>query len=245
MSIQVKQNCTPPGARIEVNSITARALAKAMWTNTSLTSLDLSSNGLDDSSGAYIARLLKRNTSLLSVSLGSNQLGPFACRAFGESLCTNKTLRCLNLESNQLTRDGEDVSGIGAMAEMFTRNTTITSVNLWRCALGGKAGAALSRGMESNSTIAFLEVGHNGLAMMDEGRIKTALDKNFQLFDESQAIRRQEQNVLDKVLAEEKELQEQLRADRQLREWLEDQKQMRAEERRTREENRCLSVRCP
>lgn len=235
---QVKENSTPPAARIEVNSITARALAKAMWTNTSLTSLDLSCNGIDDPAGAYIARLLKRNTALVNVSLGSNQLGVFACRAFGESLCSNASLKCLSLESNPLTRRGEDSSGIRALADMFGKNKTLTSVNLWRCALGAEAGTALSRGMASNHTITFLEIGHNGLTTMDQYKLKASLDDNFTLFEERQAIRRQEQSIADKVLAEEQALQEQLRAERQLREWLEDQKQLRAEERRKSEEKR-------
>lgn len=209
-----------------------------MWTNTSLTSLDLSCNGIDDPAGAYVARLLKRNTALVNVSLGSNQLGVFACRAFGESLCSNATLRCLSLEGNNLTRDGTDTTGIRALSDMFSKNNTLTSVNLWRCALGAESGAALSRGMELNRTITFLEVGQNGLAMIDQHNVKTALDNNVKRFEECQAIRRHEQSITDKLLAEEKAMQEQLRAERQLREWLEDQKHMRAEERRKTEEKR-------
>lgn len=207
-----------------------------MWTNTSLTSLDLSCNGIDDAAGAYVARLLKRNSALVNVALGSNQLGVLACRAFGESLSSNSTLKCLSLESNPLTGDGTNITGIRALADMLTRNSTLTSVNLWRCALGAEAGAALSRGMESNHTITFLDVGLNGLAMADQDKVKTALDDNFKRFEECQAVRRHEQSITDKILAEEKALQEQLRAERQLREWLEDQKQLRAEERRKTEE---------
>lgn len=209
-----------------------------MWTNTSLTSLDLSCNGIDDVAGTYIARLLKRNTALVNIALGSNQLGVSVCHSFGESLRSNITLKALSLESNALTSGGVDSSGIHALAEMFSRNNTLTSINLWRCALGADAGAALSRGMESNCTITFLEIGHNGIAMIDQHKIKAALDSNFKRFEERQAIRRHEQSVTDKVLAEERALQEQLRAERELREWLEDQKQLRAEERRNLEEKR-------
>ncbi|CAM9472826.1 unnamed protein product, partial [Discosporangium mesarthrocarpum] len=160
----VKQNLTPQSARIEVNSITSRALAKAMWTNSSLTSLDLSRNGIDDFAGVYIARLLKRNTVLVKLSIGSNNLGVKACRAFGESLCTNNTLKHLCLESNRLTRGGEDPSGIVVFMGMLERNESLTYVNLWRCGLGAEAGAALSKGLRTNSVITFLETGHNGFA---------------------------------------------------------------------------------
>lgn len=215
-----------------MNSIAARAMAKAMWTNTSLTSLDLSCNGIDDPAGVYIARLLKRNIALINVALGSNRLGVSVCHAFGESLRSNATLKSLSLESNALTRNGADASGIRSLAEMFGENATLTSVNFWRCNLGAEAGAALSRGMESNHTITFLEIGHNGMAMIDQNKVKAALDSNFKRFDERQAVKRREQSIADKVLAEERAMQEQLRAERELREWLEDQKKLRAEERR-------------
>ncbi|CAM9950043.1 unnamed protein product [Ascophyllum nodosum] len=234
----VKQNSTPLSARIEVNSITARALAKAMWTNTSLTSLDLSCSGIDDQAGAYIARLLKRNTALGTLSLGSNQLGTSACRAFGDSLCSNTTLRSLSLESNRLTQHGADSSGVQALADMLGKNNTLISINLWRCALGAEAGTALTRGIESNHTITFLEVGHNGLAVADQCQIKAALDANIQRFEQLQEVRRHEQGIADMILARENALKHQLRAERELREWLEQQKQLRAEERRKTEENR-------
>ena len=209
-----------------------------MWTNTSLTSLDLSCSGIDDQAGAYIARLLKRNTALGTLSLGSNQLGTSACRAFGDSLCSNTTLRSLSLESNRLTQHGADSSGVQALADMLGKNNTLISINLWRCALGAEAGTALTRGIESNHTITFLEVGHNGLAVADQCQIKAALDANIQRFEQLQEVRRHEQGIADMILARENALKHQLRAERELREWLEQQKQLRAEERRKTEENR-------
>ncbi|CAM9106060.1 unnamed protein product, partial [Choristocarpus tenellus] len=228
----VKQNSTPPLARIEVNSITSRALAKAMWTNTSLTSLDLSCNGIDDFAGAYIARLLKRNTALVNVVMGSNKLGVKACRAFGESLCSNATLKHLCLESNPLTCYGEDISGIETFASMLANNKSLTSVNLWRCTLGPEAGIAISKGMQSNHFITFLEIGHNGVAIVHQQLVQRALEANVKCFEAQQSIDREEKARVDKLLAEENTLQDQLRMERELREWLEDQKNLRAEERR-------------
>lgn len=209
-----------------------------MWTNTSLTSLDLSCNDIDDPAGAYIARLLKRNSALENVALGSNHLGPLACQTFGESLRSNSTLKTLSLESNSLTCNGKDSSGLRVLAGMLGENKTLTSVNLWRCAIGAEAGAVLARGMESNHSITFLEIGQNGVVMSDQHKIKAALADNFKRFGQQNAICRHEQGIADNVQAEERALQKQLRAERQLREWLEDQKQLRAEERRKSEEKK-------
>lgn len=127
---------------------------------------------------------------------------------------------------------------------MFSKNSTLTSISLWRCGLGTESGAALSRGMESNHKITFLEVGHNGLAMADQLSVKSALEKNFKRLEKWQKLCRNEKNIADKVLAEEIALQEQLRAERHLREWLEDQKQLRGEERRKTEEKRYVAPPC-
>lgn len=130
------------------------------------------------------------------------------------------------------------MSGLRALVDMFRKNNTLTSVNLWRCALGEEAGEALSRGIESNQNITFLELGHNGLSMVDQQSIKAALDMNFKRFEELQMARKNGQEMADIISAKEKTLQDQLREERQLREWYKEQKQLRAEERREKEEKR-------
>ena len=82
----VKDDATDNSLRIDVNSIGARSLAKAMWVNSCITCLDLSSNQLDDHAGKYIARILNRNNVLKKMELDNNQFGPMTCKGFGESL---------------------------------------------------------------------------------------------------------------------------------------------------------------
>ena len=70
----------PLDCRIEINSITARALAKALiWDDCQIKSLDLSNLGLSDKAGCYISRALKNNKTLVKLELDGNQLGPNTC----------------------------------------------------------------------------------------------------------------------------------------------------------------------
>lgn len=85
-SVQIRQNATAPSARLEVSSVTARCVAKALWDNTSLTALDVSGCHLDDTSGTYLARMLKHNSSLVKLEMGSNKFGPRTCAALAQSL---------------------------------------------------------------------------------------------------------------------------------------------------------------
>ncbi|CAM9714882.1 unnamed protein product, partial [Chrysoparadoxa australica] len=232
----VKQDATPATARVEVNPVTARALAKAMWTNTSLTSLDLSRNGIDDFAGSYIAKLLMRNTTLTKLDLDTNNIGPKACSTFGESLGINTTLKSLSLESNRLTSGGTDMSGIASLADMLHKNSTLTSLNLWRCCLDAKAGVELLRGMKGNNTVTFLELGNNAITTGDEQLLQAKLEDNVNQFEEA----REKQRVLLQQQAEqgaaEKAIRDKVKKERELREWLESQRQQRAEDRRLEEE---------
>merc|ERR1719313_655279 len=74
--VNLRQDNTESSARIDVNSIAARALAKAMWNNESLTSLDLCRNHLSDFAGSCVARMLRRNDALKKLELDENELGP-------------------------------------------------------------------------------------------------------------------------------------------------------------------------
>ena len=114
--------------RLDVNCVTARALAKAMWSNNTLVALNLSRNNLDDHAGSYLARMVKENATLYKVGdaaavtriftclnltlfwhpqlikleLDSNELGPRTCKEFGKSLQVNTVLRFLSLDWNPL-----------------------------------------------------------------------------------------------------------------------------------------------
>ncbi|CAM9626297.1 unnamed protein product, partial [Phaeothamnion confervicola] len=226
----VKQGVTPSAARIAVTSVTARALAKALWTNTSLLSLDLSRNNLDDLAGAYIARLLKRNTAMLTLELDSNRLGPQTCRAFGESLAANATLRHLGLGSNPLMQtqaaaggaagaDGDPVDdgGIVAMAAMLRKNCGLTSLSVWRCGLDAGAVAELAHGLEGNDTIVLLEVGHNVVGRVDQLALRRRLDENMRRLEARQQREREELAEREQDAAERRRLEAQAEKERELR----------------------------
>ena len=111
----IKENMVDSSLRLDINSVCARSLAKAMWANSTITCLDLSSNALDDHGGAYLARILKRNRSIVKLELDNNQLGPATCRAFGESLIVNDALKMLSLDSNPLME--KTSTGFNLLAE--------------------------------------------------------------------------------------------------------------------------------
>lgn len=100
----IKENQVGESLRVDVNSVTARCLAKALWVNDTVTCLDLSNNNLNDHAGTYLARVLKRNNTLKKLELDNNKLGPKSAAAFGEALMVNDSLVYLSLVTLFVTR---------------------------------------------------------------------------------------------------------------------------------------------
>jgi len=154
----VKDNRISPSVRLEINSISARSLAKAMWVNENITCLDLSSNDLNDHAGSYLARILKNNASLRKIELDNNKLGSKSLLAFGESLGSNSSLTYLSLDSNPLM-SFQDSTGMRALSDALRVNRVLTSLNLWRTGITAAGGTILASGIEQNDRLIFCDIG--------------------------------------------------------------------------------------
>ena len=156
-------NSSPKECRIDINSISARSLSKALWSDTRIISIDVSNMNLPDISGSYLCRALSGNSTLVKYELGGNEFGSKTCKTLAESLLKNTTLRCLNIESNPM--DGEEC--IELLSNSLAINSGIISLSLWRCGIGIEGGRKLAKAISSNSTLVCLEVGYNNFDSSD------------------------------------------------------------------------------
>lgn len=245
----IKDNMVGPSIRVDINSVSGRSLAKALWLNTSITCLDLSSNGINDHCGSYLARILKKNNTLVKLELDNNQLGPETCRAFGESLRVNKSLVYLSLDSNPLTLTSSNPSvkpslnGFLSMADAFKFNKTLRTLNLWRTHITAAGGTALANSLEANNTILFCDVGYAGLDLIDVKRIADKMDKNLAGYEINE--RRRRDDVVQTVVREKtrKEKEEEQTKQKELSQWLETRRNQRAEARVNAELDRIEALR--
>jgi hypothetical protein len=191
MILHIKENMVRAQLRIDVNSISARSLAKAMWVNDTITCLDLSHNNLNDHAGCYLARILKQNNTLRKIELDNNKLGPKSCNAFGESLLVNTSLTYLSLDSNTIMTY-HDQEGIKALSDAIRTNKSLTSINLFRTGISATGGVVLADGVEENDTLLFCDIGHNGIEMGDVKRIVDKLDDNLEGYEAAERRRRQD-----------------------------------------------------
>jgi hypothetical protein len=237
----IKDNQVNGSLRVDVNSVTARCLAKALWVNDSVTCLDISNNQLNDHAGTYIARVLKHNQALKKLELDNNQLGPKSAAAFGEALATNESVVYLSLDSNEIVSDS-DQSGILALADALKQNRTLTSLNLWRTGLTIESGSILASAIEQNHTLLFCDIGANYLDIGDVRRIVDKLDENLAQYEQSERERRKREASQQEIRQKEHEKIEQERKQVELQHWLRQRREERAEDRRQNEQQRIFKM---
>ena len=233
----IKDDAVASSIRIEVNSISARSLAKVMWVNTCVTCLDLSSNKLDDHAGAYVARILTRNKTLKKMELDNNEFSHKTLAAFGESLRVNNSLVYLSVDSNPLFTN-DDTKGSRSFAEALRLNTTLTSLNLWRTGMKPADGELLASALDHNSVLLFVDISHNGVKMREMKRIADKLDRNMAAYEASERVRREESMTDEQKQKKINDELEAIEKDKELKAWLETRRADRAEAKRLKEEER-------
>lgn len=227
----IKYAKSPHHCRIEVNNVSARLVARLLWSDTRIISLDLSNLNLSDTAGAYIARMLKNNRTLVKLEIGDNAMGCNTCTTLAESLKANNTLEYLSMESNPLTsQDG--ASCTEALASIVRDNTSLRYMSLWRCNTGVEGGRFIYEAMKGNDKLTCMEMGYNNWQFSDITAIKTILSKN-KAIQQGEIARRNESLKKEKAAQDLVKRQEEKKENEEKdRKWLEQQKIERAEERR-------------
>ncbi len=227
----IKRGKTPCHCRINVNSVSARSLARLLWSDTRILSLDLSNLNLSDTAGAYIARMLKNNRTLVKLELGDNMFGCDTCITMAESLQDNAVLEYLSMESNPLTLK-DAATSIEALATIVKKNKSLRYLSLWRCNTGVEGGRILSEAIKSNNILTCIDMGYNSWQYSDIVMIQKILADNEDIKKREEVTKQrleEEKRNAGEVTNKQEEKKKQEDGDRV---WLEEQKVKRAELRR-------------
>jgi hypothetical protein len=229
---------------LEVNNVTGRLLAKALWgAKASIIEVNVARMNLSDVTGSYVARALSHNSSVRKLDLSENLLSRRTCAALAGSLKINSVLQCLVLDSNPLTmsvsNDDDNRSAccsceevtLSALTGIVGSSKTLMYLSLWRCSLGPEIGADLADAIEHNPVLRELECRFNHFHPEDCRRITKQLDENHtrhhqKMWEEQerQAAWQQEQEVKQQQEEEQRKLKRRER-------WFKEQIDNRAQER--------------
>ncbi len=159
----IQNRCSPTQCRIEVNNISVRTLARLLWSDDLILSLDVSNMNLSDNSGAYLARILKNNRSIVKLEMNENCLGYKTCVSLADSLVgttSNTVLKFLSIGSNPLTAKNGKAS-IEALVTIIRENTSLRHLGLWRCNIGIEGGREICEAILSNECLTCIDLGYN------------------------------------------------------------------------------------
>ena len=164
--------------RNSIGGAGARAFAKLLQVNKTITQINLMSNNLDAASGKAIAKALETNRTITTafLGIGANPKGKCfleftsgrALKCYGTSadfvlalvpgLVQRNEISLANVEWNDLGPGGTDV-----LAKVLASNESLTNLDLAWNSLGPGGGMAVAKMLETNQCIAAINLGNNSL----------------------------------------------------------------------------------
>eukprot|EP00978_Attheya_sp_CCMP212_P023377 scaffold71520_cov50-Attheya_sp.AAC.6 len=124
------------------------ALQRALRTNTTVVTLDLTYSGVNDELAISLATTLHTNSTIQELYLGQNSIRCPGATALALYLSQNSTLKRLVLPNNKI---GD--MGAVAMATAVRTNSSLERIDLGYNNIGGEGGIALAKALQTNSTL--------------------------------------------------------------------------------------------
>ena len=149
-----------------LNDLTAEHIAAWLVHNHSLRELDISWNNITSVGATSIFRALVSNTTLESLNMSRNELqstpkSPSLSTSSGNTFSLSQptpalsTTHCQPLSPSPTPHDG----GVGAaMADMLSHNSTLTELNVSHCALTPQSCMSMFKAVKHNSSLKKLDI---------------------------------------------------------------------------------------
>ncbi|KAM9096970.1 NLR family CARD domain-containing protein 3 isoform X2 [Sarcophilus harrisii] len=160
-------------AENQIHNKGAKALARSLLVNRSLTVLDLRNNSIGPQGAKALADSLKINRVLISLSLQNNVIKDEGAKFIADALMVNHMLSMLQLSSNSVGNDGSK-----ALAEALKVNQGLITLDLQSNSISDAGVAALTRALCINHTLLSLNLRENSISPDGAQEIASALRSN-------------------------------------------------------------------
>ncbi|XP_007937765.1 NLR family CARD domain-containing protein 3 [Orycteropus afer afer] len=154
----------------------AKALADALKINRTLTSLSLQNNTIKDDGAGSIAEALAANRTLCVLHLQKNTIGPMGAQKMADALKQNRRLKELMFSSNSISDRGAK-----ALAEALKVNQGLESLGLQSNSISDAGVAALMGALCTNRTLLSLNLRENSVSPEGAPALARALCTNSTL----------------------------------------------------------------
>ncbi|XP_045676824.1 NLR family CARD domain-containing protein 3 [Phyllostomus hastatus] len=160
-------------AENQISNKGAKALARSLLVNRSLTTLDLRSNTIGPQGAKALADALKINRTLVFLSLQSNMIKDDGARSMAEALAANRTLSVIHLQKNT-------IGPVGAqkMADALKQNRSLKELMFSSNGIGNKGAKALAEALKVNQVLESLDLQSNSISDAGVAALMGALCTN-------------------------------------------------------------------
>ncbi|XP_011374925.1 NLR family CARD domain-containing protein 3 [Pteropus vampyrus] len=160
-------------AENQISNKGAKALARSLLVNRSLTTLDLRSNSIGPQGAKALADALKINRTLASLSLQSNRIRDDGSRSIAEALAANRTLSMLHLQKNTI-----GPTGAQRMADALKQNRSLKELMFSSNSIGDGGAKALAEALKVNQGLQSLDLQSNSISDTGVAALMGALCAN-------------------------------------------------------------------
>eukprot|EP01124_Arcella_intermedia_P031061 TRINITY_DN6920_c0_g1_i5.p1 TRINITY_DN6920_c0_g1~~TRINITY_DN6920_c0_g1_i5.p1 ORF type:complete len:254 (-),score=46.16 TRINITY_DN6920_c0_g1_i5:150-911(-) len=131
----------------------AKCILDALASNSTLTSLNMEANNIEDAGTISIGEVLKLNNTLKHLNLAKNGIGDAGAHSIFEALKSNSGLISLNMNSN-----GMGDKSANSICGSLQYNSTLTSLDIGDNQIGDAGAFLISEALKSNSTLTNLSM---------------------------------------------------------------------------------------
>ncbi|NWQ89595.1 NLRC3 protein, partial [Burhinus bistriatus] len=157
----------------QISNKGAKALARSLMVNRSLTALDLRSNSIGPTGAKALADALKKNQVLLSLNLQHNTIKEDGATFLAEALLTNHRLMTLHLQKNTI-----GAHGARKIAEALKQNCSLRELTLSSNSVGDNGSVALAEALKVNHSLQSLDLQSNSISSAGVTALTAALCSN-------------------------------------------------------------------
>ncbi|XP_066131185.1 NLR family CARD domain-containing protein 3 [Saccopteryx bilineata] len=160
-------------AENQISNKGAKALARSLLVNRSLTTLDLRGNSIGPQGAKALADALKINRTLASLSLQSNRISDDGARSMAEAVAANRTLSVVQLQKNTI-----GPAGAQRMAEALKQNRSLKELMFSSNSIGDGGATALAGALKVNQGLESLDLQSNSISDAGVAALTGALGAN-------------------------------------------------------------------
>ncbi|NXE28460.1 NLRC3 protein, partial [Ardeotis kori] len=160
-------------AENQISNKGAKALARSLMVNRSLTALDLRSNSIGPTGAKALADALKKNQVLLSLNLQHNAIKEDGATFLADALLANHRLTTLHLQKNAV-----GAHGARKIAEALKQNCSLKELTLSSNSVGDSGSVALAEALRVNHSLQSLDLQSNSISSAGVTALTAALCSN-------------------------------------------------------------------